>query len=473
MDISSAIGLVVVGALVGGTIAWLAAHLRTRLSIQESEARCVELAAKLQERGQQASRLEERLATLAPVEAERAALLTQLAVERRATEEKLELVAEAEVRLRTSFQALCADALRHNNEAFLQLATTQLGELHAITTGDLESRQRAIGELLVPIRQSLERVDGTLQQVETERGAAYASLLEQVHAMAATQEELHAETSSLVKALRSPAVRGRWGEIQLKRVCEMAGMLGYCEFSERARGDDGALHPDLTVRLPGAKTIVVDAGTPLSSYLDATETLDDARREMLLRDHARQVREHMARLADTAYWDQFDSPPEFVVLFLPGETFFSAALQHDPALIEYGVAEKVIPASPTTLIALLRSVAYGWRQERIAQNAREISDAGRELHDRVRAFAEHFAGMRDGLSSAIDAYNGAVGSLERRVLPQARRLADLGASSEGPLPELTEIEIALRTLDRPEMAGARADVTTLPPPLQSQDRVES
>jgi DNA recombination protein RmuC len=203
------------------------------------------------------------------------------------------------------------------------------------------------------------------------------------------------------------------------------------------------------------------------------ETLDDERREALLRDHARLVREHMTRLATTAYWDQFDSPPELVVMFLPGETFFSAALQHDPELIEYGVAEKVIPASPTTLIALLRSVAYGWRQERIAQNARQISEAGRDLHDRVGALAEHFVEMRQGLSSAIEAYNGAVASLERRVLPQARRLADLGASSDGPLPELAEIEIALRKLDRPETAGVRADVTTLPPPVQAQDRVES
>ena len=474
MEMSSAIGTLLIGALLGAVIAWLAAHLRMRMSIQDSEAQCVELTAKLQERGQHANRLEERLAALAPVEAERAALLAQLAAERKATEEKLELVAEAEVRLRTSFQALCAEALRHNNEAFLQLARNSLGELHAITTGDLESRQRAIGELLMPIRQSLEKVDGTLQQVELERGASYAALVEQVKEMSATQQQLHAETSNLVKALRSPAVRGRWGDIQLRRVCEMAGMLGYCDFAEQRSADAGDSRPDLTVRLPGGKVIVVDASAPLSSYLDAMETQDDERREALLRDHAGRVREHMTGLAGAAYWDQFESPPEFVIMFLPGETFFSAALQHDPTLIEYGVAEKVIPASPTTLIALLRSVAYGWRQERIAQNAREISDTGRELHDRVRLFAEHFAGMRRGLSSAIEAYNGAVGSLERRVLPQARRLADLGAASDGALPELTEIEVSLRALDEPNLAAVRADATALPSALQSEgERVES
>jgi DNA recombination protein RmuC len=284
--------------------------------------------------------------------------------------------------------------------------------------------------------------------VEKDRIASYAGLAEQINAMGRTHQALQAETVKLAKALRAPQVRGRWGEIQLRRVVEMAGMLDYCDFEEQATvaGNGGSLRPDLVVRLPGGKIVVVDAKAPMAAYLDAVDgSLEDAERERLLRDHARQVRDHMITLGSKAYWSQFEAAPDFVVMFLPGETFFSAACQHDPSLIEFGVGQQVIPASPTTLISLLRAVAYGWRQERIARNAREISDLGRQLHDRIGTLAGHFEDLRRSLDRAVESYNKAVGSLEGRVLASARRFKELGVTTED-LPPLPPIEQAAREL---------------------------
>ena len=273
--------------------------------------------------------------------------------------------------------------------------------------------------------------------------------------MARTQQALQAETGNLVKALRAPQVRGRWGEIQLRRVVEMAGMLDYCDFVEQARVDseDGRLQPDLIIRLPGDKTIVVDAKAPLAAYLDATDgNGDDGARELLLKKHARQVRDHMSKLGGKAYWNQFQPAPDFVVMFLPGETFFSAACQHDPSLIEFGVGEQVIPASPTTLIALLRAIAYGWRQESIARNAQDISQLGRELYERLGHMAGHFEDMRKSLVRTVDSYNDAIGSLEGRVLVSARRFRDLGIAGEE-LPEAETVQLGARRLNAPELTA--------------------
>lgn len=342
---------------------------------------------------------------------------------------RLDAERRAEAQRRDDFQLLNTEALRQNNEAFR--------------------------ELVAPMREALEKVDGKLAQVEKERVGAYEMLVAQVRAMSDGQRELSDRTRKLVDSLRSPTVRGRWGEIQLKRVCEMAGMLDHCDFVEQAStdSDGGKLRPDVTVKLPGGKLIIVDAKAPLMAYLDAMEASDEETRALKLREHARQVRDHITKLSAKSYWGQFEQTPEIVVMFLPGETFFSAALQYDPGLIEYGVEQKVIPASPTTLIGLLRAISYGWQQDRIARNAQEISAAGRVLYERIAVFASHYADLRKNLGRAVDAFNKSVGSLERNVLPQARRMRELGATTAEELDDVGLVETALRTLEVPEAAA--------------------
>jgi DNA recombination protein RmuC len=431
----------VIGLLFGSLIAWLAlrsrsAALSARLSLMEKE-----LAA------EKASQ-ERLLAAQTDLVEAKARAESALELERKASDEKMGLVTRAGEDLRNAFNALAADALKSNNLSFLTLAKENLQRFQTEARGDLETRQKAVADLIAPVRESLNKVDAQIQQMEVARGDAYGELRAQVQALIAGNEKLQSETGNLVRALRTPNVRGRWGEIQLRRVVEIAGMLSYCDFTEQETitTESGRLRPDLVVKLPGGKNVVVDAKTPLQAFLDAFETSDEETRRACLANHARQVRDHMKILSGKNYWEQFESTPEFVVMFLPGETFFSAALEQDPGLIEQGVLQRVIPASPTTLIALLKAINYGWNQEKLARNAQQISALGKELHDRLRMLAGHIASVGTGLDRAVESYNKAVGSLESRVLVSARKFAELGASVAEDIPELEPIETTARAL---------------------------
>lgn len=382
----------------------------------------------------------------------RAAIAAERAIRdagERAAAEKLRAYSEAEERLSDAFRALSAEALRINNEQFLQ---TMRG-FQENAREELARRQNAIGELVSPLRESLDKVDSKLQQLEVARTGAYSTLTEQVRSLAESQNLLRSETANLVKALRSPAARGRWGEIQLKRVVEMAGMLEYCDFIEQhtLQTPDGRIRPDLTVRLPNNRRIVVDSKVPLAAYLESIETQDDQVRAARLKDHAAQLRAHISRLATKSYWSQFEAAPDFVVAFLPGEAFFAAALQAEPALIEYGIENRVLIATPTTLIALLKAVAYGWRQESVAQNAQEISRLGRDLYERIGTLAAHFAKVGSCLDRATEAYNQAVGTLESRVLVSARKLREKGVGASDELGQPEPLERIARPVTAPEL----------------------
>ncbi|TCK26564.1 DNA recombination protein RmuC [Pseudonocardia endophytica] len=465
------------GVVLGAGAAWLVASARYRAELAEAARSAANTSAttRADAAGLRAERtgLLERIEDLHEQleraterarrgESEAAANGAALHAEREARAERERALSRREAELRDAFASLSQEALARNNEQFVALAEGRIKEvtasLAARAEGDEQARAQRVEALLDPLTATLGRVEGQLKSVEKDRESAYAGLREQVRAMADSSDRLGAETRSLVNALRAPQVRGRWGEMQLERVAEMAGMVEHCDFTTQvsASGEDGGVRPDMVVRLAGGKQIVVDAKVPFAAYLEAVESRDEATRADRLTAHARQLRTHVDQLAGKAYWEAFEPSPEFVVLFVPGDPFLEAALQADAGLLEYAFGRNVVLATPTTLIALLRTVAYGWKQEVLARNAAQVHRLGRELHGRLATMGTHVARLGKSLESAVDSYNRTVSSLEARVLVSARKLTELHVA-DGDLEPLSTVDGTPRAVSAPELVASAAD----------------
>ncbi len=410
---------ILIGLVVGAALGWFIAQARSAASVERARLAT-----------EQVAKLEADLTTLR-------ARATELETERGALK-------EAQAKLLESFKALSADALRSNNQSFLELARESFGKLHQQSADELGKRQQAIDSMVKPLKESLEKVDAKIGEIEKARSAAYGQLSEQLKSLTTTQGQLQAEAAKLSTALRSTTTAGTWGELQLRRVVEMSGMASYCDFTEQQTS--GSLRADLVVRLPGGQQVVVDAKAPNDAYREAANASDDAVRSTKLAEHAAKVRSHIDQLGGKDYWAQFQPSPEFVVLFLPGDQFLSGALQADPSLIDRAIAKKVLLATPATLIALLKAAAYGWRQEDVSRNAQIIADLGRQLYDRIAGFADNLDKVGRGLETASKAYNSAVGSFEQTLLPGARKFSELGAKGVKDLPAPAPVETTPRDI---------------------------
>ena len=440
----------VAALLLGAAFTWLALRSRTTVLAQRKWELEQEVSgARVQ--------LQQVQSELTAVFAAKAAAEATLESERHQTREKLELLNQASEDMKAHFALLASDALQSNSASFLQLAKSELEKQQADAKGELEKREQAVETLVKPISDSLKQVDEHVRALETSRAEAYGNLSAQVSSLVETQKALQAETGNLVKALREPQARGRWGELQLRRALEFAGMLEYCDFEEQvsafttdALGERHGLRPDVIVRLPGGKRIVIDAKVPITEYLKALEATDEKTREMHLAGHARQVKEHVAALAAKAYWAQFTPTPEFVILFIPGEVFFRAAFMADPELVEVG-GSTVMLASPITLVAMLRTIAYAWNQQNLAESARKIGDAGRQLYDRLCVMTAHVEGLGKKLDGAVKSYNDMLSSMEKRVFPAGRRMSELDRSlAAGNLGKPEQIEKTPRHMEAPD-----------------------
>ena len=459
------LGLVIglaVGATLGAAVAWRLVSWRARAKSSEelarSEGRALEAEGVVEELRKQIEKADEDFqsarTTLDDERQFKVKAETQLAEASRYYQEQKALLEEAKTRLTEAFKALSGDALKTNNQAFLELAKQSFEALMAEAKGDVGKRQEAIDAVIKPLSESLQRYEQHVGALEKSRIEAYSGLQEHLKTLGETQQQLQKETGNLVSALRNPQVRGRWGEVTLRRVVELAGMSKHCDYVEQVSVDsgEGLVRPDMVVHLPSDREIVVDSKVSLDAYLQAISAEGNDERSKYLQEHAQQIRAHMLKLSEKQYWEQFEKAPEFVVMFIPGESFFAAALESDKSLLEDGMRRKVIPATPTTLIALMLAVAYGWRHEIMAENAQAVASLGKELYQRIKVFRSHLVNLGTGLNRANQAFNKAVGSLELRVLTSARRFQDLGVVQPEEISSLEPLDVTPRALGAQDVA---------------------
>ncbi len=446
--------LLIAVVVIGGLLTWLACRLRYNSKLAAALAAFKEVQTGLQETvSRQVGELEQLTTRFAQAEKtleSKNRELVELTGLKSAAEEKAANLEHFQEKLPDLFRSVSLKVMQDNNKAFMDLAGTTMSKYFSAASNDLESRQKAIGTIVKPVNEALDRYDRQIRELERAREKAYGGLLQQVQSLAESQNALQRETGKLTSALSKPHVRGRWGEITLKRVAELAGMQDHCDFVEQASVDagDGLMRPDMIIQLPAGRNIVVDSKVPLAAYLEAQAAGSADERETLMENHARHVQTHIRQLSKKAYWTQFQPTPEFVVLFIPGENFFSAALARDPNLIETGAASQIILATPTTLISLLKTVAMGWRQEALAENAKVISALGSDLYQRLAVMTSHFKSLGRDIERTTESYNKMLGSYERRVLATARKFNGLGITlkSDTPLPKVDPVEKQPRRL---------------------------